>query len=491
VADAIVARGLIQVYDTGEVGVPALRGLDLRVEDGEIAAVVGPSGSGKSTLLRLLAGLERPLAGTLAAFGRPLERASAGALARYRRDDVGIVDQHYWRAVSPHLPVAETVALPLAMRGVRRRDQRRRAGELLEALGLGDRGRARPAELSGGEQQRVAFAAAMANRPRLLLADEVTGELDARTAAEVLAILRDVVRDAGTTCVLVTHDELVETVADRVVHVQDGRAIAERTVGGLRRAVDATGWTAPELPERAAARTPPSRAVAGAAVLLDGVSRTYHGGRRPVVALEDVRASFASGGLHAVTGPSGSGKSTLLRLVAGLDRPDEGRVVTLGIDLGTLDRRALAAFRGERVGLVAQAPRLVPFLSAAENIELALTLRGLDPSSAAEQATEALAQVGLAGLGDRRPDRLSSGERTRVAIARALASEPALLLLDEPTAALDRRNAAMVAELLQALPPRRVTTIVATHDRDLIGAASDRFDLRDADVGGRSPGGAR
>ena len=492
-ADAIVARGLIQVYETGEAGVAALRGLDLTVGVGEIAAIVGPSGSGKSTLLRLLGGLERPLAGTLYIWGRPHERATPATLAAYRRDDVGIVEQHYWRAVSPYLPVRDAVSLPLALRGVSRRDQLARAAEILARLGLGDRGSARPAELSGGEQQRVAIGAALATNPRLLLADEPTGELDARTAATLLELLRDVARAAGTTCVVVTHDELVESIAERVVYVQDGRAIAERTASGLRAVVDVGGWTAPPLVERAARPTPAPRPTTGWAVRLDDVWRTYRAGHAPQTALAGVSIGFAAGGVHAVTGPSGSGKSTLLRLVAGLDRADAGRVETLGLDLAALDRRALAGLRATRLAVVAQAPRLLPFLSALENVELGLAIRGFARDEIRDRAMRALGAVSLADLADRPPERLSSGERARVALARAIASEPELLILDEPTASLDRRNAASVADLIHGLDPARVTTIVATHDRDLVAAASDRFDLRDAmaDEGSLVAGGAR
>jgi ABC-type lipoprotein export system ATPase subunit len=478
--EAIAATGVIRIYPSAGGPVPALRGLDLRVGEGEIAAVVGPSGSGKSTLLRLLAGLDRPSAGQLLVLGTDIGQASDEALGAYRRAVVGVVDQHYRRALSPYLRAADAIDLPMALRGQSAADRRHRVAELLEAVGLGGRDRALRHELSGGEQQRLAIAVAMAARPALLLADEPTGELDAATAATVLDLCRELVRAEGATCVLVTHDPLVERIADRVVHVADGRVVAESdpsTGKPARRAVDAQGWLAPRPPEPTGPVARIDRPVgADLAVVLDGVARRYGDGRAVSLGLANVTAAFGRGGFHVVTGPSGSGKTTLLRLVTGMDQPTEGRIMTLGQDMGRLDREGLARFRATHVAIVDQVRDLVPFLSAVENVELGLAIRGHSPVAATRRAREALASLGLADLFDRLPEGLSAGERLRVALARALAAQPELLVLDEPTATLDRRAAASVAALLADLDPR-ITVLVTTHDPALIAASSDRFDL--------------
>jgi putative ABC transport system ATP-binding protein len=195
-----------------------------------------------------------------------------------------------------------------------------------------------------------------------------------------------------------------------------------------------------------------------------------------MLGLPPTSVAFGAGRFHVVTGPSGSGKSTLLRLVSGLDRPTEGRVTTLGVDLATLDRDALARLRARRIGIVDQVRDLVPFLTARENVELGLAIRGVDPDDARPRAVEALDVVGLGEHLDRAPDGLSAGERLRVALARALATGPDLLILDEPTAALDRAGARAVARLLAGLDGR-VTVLATTHDPALIEAASDRLDL--------------
>ena len=484
-AEAITATGLIRIHPSAGGPVAALRGLDLRVDEGEIVAVVGPSGSGKSTLLRLLAGLDRPSAGRLQVLGTDIGRASDDALGAYQRAVVGVVDQHYRRALSPYLHAADAIELPMALRGHPAAERRRRVAELLEAVGLEGRGRALRHELSGGEQQRLAFAVAMATRPALLLADEPTGELDAATATTILDLCRELVRAEGATCVLVTHDPLVERIADRTIHIADGRVVAEgepSTGHPPRRAVDAQGWLAPAPPEPPGPMPPVDRPPgAEFAVVLDGVARHYGDGRAGSLGLATVSAAFGRGGFHVVTGPSGSGKTTLLRLVTGLDRPTKGRVTTLGEDLGRLDREDLARFRAARVAIVDQLRDLVPFLSAAENVELGLAIRGHAAPAAAVRAREALASLGLTDLADRLPDGLSAGERLRVALARALAAEPDLLVLDEPTATLDRAAAASVARILAGLDPR-ITVLVTTHDPALIAASSDRLDLQEARI---------
>jgi peptide/nickel transport system ATP-binding protein len=481
---AVRARGVMRIYPGAAGDVAALRGLDIEVRPGEVVAVVGASGSGKSTLLRILAGLDRPSAGSVESFGVALERASERALVRYR-NDVGVIDQQYWRALSPYLTARAAIELPLRLRGWGAANRAARATELLDQVGLGDRGDATPSRLSGGEQQRVAFAAALAPRPRFLLADEPTAELDERTAAELVALLQALVRREGATAVVVTHDRLVEGMADRIVYVRDGRAIAVRNGPDAEAEpiVDASGWRAPALPPPAPSmeRVEPAAGTVPA-VVVEQLSRTYGTGSAAIHAVRDLDATFTSGGLHIVTGPSGSGKSTLLRLIAGLDRPSSGRVLTLGTDLAGLDREALANFRARDVAFCPQAPRLVPFLSALENVELALAIRRSGDTTAArlERARDALGQVGLADLAAESPETLSGGERVRVAIARAVAAGPRLLILDEPTAALDRASATSLIAMLARLDRANVTLLVATHDRDLIAAASDRLDLRDA-----------
>ncbi|WP_419995000.1 ABC transporter ATP-binding protein [Streptomyces boninensis] len=238
--DALIACDrLVRIFSADGVEVQALQGLDLLVGEGELMAVVGASGSGKSTLLNILAGLDVPSAGAAKVAGYDLLGMDAGQRLRYRREVVGFVWQQTSRNLLPYLTAAQNVALPLQLRGRgRRREGAARAGELLRMLGLADAHHRRPAQLSGGEQQRVAIAVALANNPSVLFADEPTGELDSATAEQIFEAFRTVNEELGTTIVIVTHDQAVATEVRRTVAIRDGRTASEV----LRRTeVDASG----------------------------------------------------------------------------------------------------------------------------------------------------------------------------------------------------------------------------------------------------------
>jgi ABC-type lipoprotein export system ATPase subunit len=514
VTAAIEARDVFHVYESQEGNTAALQGLTLAIDEGQITAVLGPSGSGKSTLLRLLAALERPSAGSVRVFGRDLAGLGRRQRADYRARELGYVEQHYWRSLDPHLGARELVALQAALAGVPRDERLRRADELLERVGLGDRVDARPGELSGGEQQRVAVCAALAHRPQLLLTDEPTGELDRENALLTYDLLAELVREQRCTAVVVTHDPAVAAIADRVIRMRDGRVSGE-TVGGtgegreeaivvgrggwlrlpeelLLRAgiggraqatfhagqivvssVDGHGAAAPEDQLEWREATP-----GGVVVETLGVTKTVGRGVQARTLFEQLDLAVPAGTMVALTGPSGSGKTTLLGLLGGLAAPDEGEVVALGSKLADLDRAERAAFRRDHVAVVGQQMGLVPFLTALENVELALALKELPPDEAAERAAAALEAV---GLGDRlrlQAARLSAGERQRVAVARALAGGPRLVLADEPTARLDEANALGVASLLRhAAVEHGAAVVCATHDALLAEQADAEVSL--------------
>lgn len=223
----IECRDLFKIYKRAELEVVALRGLDLDVETGELVAIIGASGSGKSTLMNVLAGLDRPSAGQVRVGSRDLLNISDSELVMYRRLDVGFVWQATGRNLVPYLNVVDNIELPMAMAGTSASERRNWSTELLSSLGLGDKANRLPYQLSGGEQQRVAIAVALANRPTLLLADEPTGELDTQTAGEVFEMLRELNRIYHVTVVLVTHYPGVAHFVDRVVNIRDGRISSE------------------------------------------------------------------------------------------------------------------------------------------------------------------------------------------------------------------------------------------------------------------------
>ena len=220
-APPVRTEGLRKTFQADTAPVPALRGIDLVLEDGQFVAVMGPSGCGKSTLLNLIAGLDVPTAGQVVLAGEPLAGHSESELARIRRAHIGYVFQFH--NLLNGLTAHEQVALAAALSGMSRREADTRARDLLDLLGLREREDHLPGVLSGGERQRLAIARALANRPTLLLADEPTGALDSSAGQEVLELFGRLHRDQGQTILLVTHDERVAAGADRVMHMRDGR----------------------------------------------------------------------------------------------------------------------------------------------------------------------------------------------------------------------------------------------------------------------------
>jgi len=228
----IVCENLVKIYQLNQDGgasveVQALQGLDITVYDGEMIGIVGASGSGKSTLLNVLGGLDRPTGGRARVGKQDLGRLSERALDRYRRDKVGFIWQHGARNLIPYLTAVENIELPLILAGKVGKATRQRALELLDLVNLRDRQGHRLEEMSGGEQQRVAIAIALANRPQLLLADEPTGELDTVTAQTMYHLLRDLNTRLKLTLVIVSHDPGIARHVDRVVAVRDGKLASE------------------------------------------------------------------------------------------------------------------------------------------------------------------------------------------------------------------------------------------------------------------------
>ena len=223
----ILCEDLFKIYKIADLEVVALRGLDLSVEQREVVAIVGASGSGKSTLLNILAGYDAPSAGGVKVGGKDLLRMTPREVELYRRDDVGFVWQQTSRNMFPYLSAVENVALPMMLTDLPSSERNARAEELLQLVGLGHRMGHTPEKLSGGEQQRVAIAVALANHPPLLLADEPTGELDNATAAEILDLFGTVNRELGTTILIVTHDPDIAHKVGRVVMIRDGKMSTE------------------------------------------------------------------------------------------------------------------------------------------------------------------------------------------------------------------------------------------------------------------------
>ena len=217
---AVKVKDLVKIYSLSSLEVQALRGLDLTISEGEMIALIGPSGSGKTTLLNIIGGLDKASAGSVRVFDQEITRLGQGELVEYRRNTVGHVFQTM--NLIPTLTAAENIELPLVALGAAKEERTNRVEELMQIVGLGDRVGHKPGELSGGEQQRVALAAALANDPPLILADEPTGELDTVNARIVVEYLSHVNKEMGKTILMVTHDPVVSRAADRILRIRDG-----------------------------------------------------------------------------------------------------------------------------------------------------------------------------------------------------------------------------------------------------------------------------
>ena len=223
--DIVICENLVKIYKTKDLEVVALQGLDLNIARGELMAIIGNSGSGKSTFLNMIGGLDRPSAGKLTVDGKDLFKLSQKDLVRYKRDTVGFVWQNNARNLVPYLNAVDNICLPMTFQSEKKR--RDRALELLEMVGMSHKKNSVLSQLSGGEQQRIAIAIALANNPKLLLADEPTGAVDAKTGNYIMDVLRELNKNLDLTIMIVTHDRMLSKKVNRVVAIRDGKTSSE------------------------------------------------------------------------------------------------------------------------------------------------------------------------------------------------------------------------------------------------------------------------
>ena len=432
-------------FRPGRSARPALDGVCLELRAGEVLLISGPSGGGKSTLLRTLSGLVPHFhggrfSGRAVVLGHDTRTTAAAALAR----DVGSVFQDP-ESQAVRAVVARDVAFGLENLAVAAQDIPRRVDEALAMIGATHLRDREIATLSGGERQRVAIAGALALRPRLLLLDEPTSQLDAEAASDLTAAIARLAQ-AGTAVVIAEHRTgLVEQVADRTLVLRDGRvastAPADDVVAG---AVRESGPVVLEL----------SRIAAG------------YGGP-PVLDGCDLR--LRAGSITALHGPNGSGKSTLVRVIAGLLAPAAGAVV-----LGGRDITGLAAERRHpRIGVLTQdAGRWL--IRERVDDEVAFGLQHLAGGDRVPRVAATLAALDLSDHANRHPLDLSVGERERVALAATLAPEPDVIVLDEPSRGMDPDRKAALVHLLQRHADRGAAVLIATHDASLADHVADR-----------------
>ena len=542
----VLCDNLVKIYNIAELKVVALQGLNLEIEQGEMMALIGPSGAGKSTLLNVIGGLDTPSAGGIWVAGWDLLRLSGQARVKYKRQVVGFGWQQPARNLLSYLSARENVDLPMQLNDVKTTVRRKRALELLDVVGLADRADFRPDNLSGGEQQRVALAVALANNPPLLLGDELTGQVDSESALQVCDALRAINRAYGTTIIIVTHDPLVASRVDRVVTIHDGCTSTEIRRNQKDRIVHEEEWVildrvgrlqlprayvnTLEMRERVKVHLEPDHisiwspkgeerqvidgeqplslshvrspadaqpfdrfaarrlSVAqpggmGVSITVENLARTFELTGEMVHALSQVSLKIPAGSLTVVKGPSGSGKTTLLNLIAGLDEPTAGVVCFGERSLAEMSPQEKIDLRRQQIGFVFQTFALLPFLSVEENVQVPLRLLSTPRQERKLLVDEVLEMVGLADRARHRTYELSGGEQQRVAIARALVKRPTLILADEPTGQLDTLTGASIIALLKKIASQAgVTVVVASHDPNVHEAADRLFELRDGQL---------
>jgi putative ABC transport system ATP-binding protein len=449
-AEIPVARceHLEKTYNAPTGAVCALRGVTAQFPRSILNAVAGPSGSGKSSLLRILAGMDHPSTGTVEIEGRRIDRASWRQLRRLRRQVVGYVYQRPSDNFFPYLTVREHLQLAATSH----RSPAMEAEELLEVLGIRDRVDHLPSELSGGEQQRAAFAHVLASGARLVVADEPTAELDTRSALGVLAAIRRLL-GSGVTFILATHDATVIRAADVLVELEDG------LLRGKRRARENASPLAYQAQEHVEfARHEESVAVLEAT----DVSKTYRRGREIIHAVKDASLTVSSSELVGLIGRSGSGKTTLLNVVAGWERPDAGTIKVAGRPVAeTPPSWSEIAVLPQRLGLMEE-------LTIRENLEYPARLAArLDERR--PLIDRLLETLGLSALQNRYPKETSVGEQQRAALARALVLAPQLLVADEPSGHQDFGWRNRVFEALRRATDDGTACVAATHDEGVAG----------------------
>ena len=433
-----------KTYRTARSRVRALKRVTAEFPEGRVTAVVGPSGSGKSSLLRLLAGLDRPDAGSVEVAGVPVHRSSAVALRRLRRTIVGYVFQRPSDNFFAHLTVGEHLL----------RASRSRSGgvgppadQVLDILEIARRVDHVPAALSGGEQQRAAIAQVLLRGSRLVIADEPTAELDSASAAGVLRALRGL-SAVGVTFILATHDPAVMEAADRIVRLERGEVIpaaeGQHPHAVPARSGDVPGWAAyqPTILEAW------------------GLRKTYRREVETVAAVDGVDLQVKRSEVVGLVGRSGSGKTTLLNIIAGWEGTDEGSVLVAG-------RPPEPTTSWREIAVLPQKLGLIEEFTVRENVEYPARLTG----SLRERTpfVDALLNaLGLRDMADRYPREISVGEQQRAALARALVLSPLLMLADEPTAHQDRAFARRILDSVRSAASDGTACLMATHDEDVI-----------------------
>ena len=482
----IQMQDVVKTYDTGDIPFTALNNVNIDIRQGEFLGITGKSGAGKTTLLNMISGVSELTSGNILFHwvgnetpppSIPIHSLNEDKLALWRGQHLGIIYQSF--ELMPTLNLVQNVMLPPDFLGMYHPIvSKRRALELLELVDIVDHAYKIPAHISGGQKQRVAIARALVNDPHLIIADEPTGNLDSVTAETILQIFEKLVAQ-GKTIVMVTHDESFTPrftrrlqIVDGVVSVPDGENIVktERATAKAHAPIEVVS-----RPKKQATETP--------AIVLRNVQKVYENAAGKFVALKNINLQLNYGQFISIVGKSGCGKSTLLNMITGIDRPTAGDVVISNEHIYKMSESKRALWRGKNMGVVFQFFQLLPTLTLLENTMLPMDYCSLYPFyERPDRAMDLLKMVGLEDQAHKLPTAVSSGQQQSAAIARALATDPSIILADEPTGNLDSRAADNILNLFEDLARRGKTVLIVTHDPSITQRTDQTIILSDGEI---------
>ncbi|HEX2995851.1 MAG TPA: ABC transporter ATP-binding protein [Anaerolineales bacterium] len=494
-------QDVVKAYDTGGAPFVALKDVNLDIRQGEFLGITGKSGAGKTTLLNVISGVSELTSGIILfhwvggeapSTSLPIHSLGEDQLACWRGENLGIIYQSF--ELMPTLSLAENVMLPPDFLGTYQPVvSRKRALELLELVEIAEHANKIPAHISGGQKQRVAIARALVNDPPLIIADEPTGNLDSVTAETIFQLFEKLVA-RGKTIVMVTHEESFVPrfsrhlrITDGVVTdpLKDGSASVGNSFGTEKQYSSPTVHVKQDRTSKATTSAVEIHSTdsSSPAIVLRDVKKVYENAAGKFLALKSINLQLNYGKFISIVGKSGCGKSTLLNMITGIDHPTEGEVLIGDENIYKLSESQRALWRGRNMGVVFQFFQLLPTLTLLENTMLPMDYCRLYPFyERPDRAMELLRTVGLEDQAHKLPTAVSSGQQQGAAIARALATDPSIILADEPTGNLDSRAAENVLHLFERLAQQGKTVLIVTHDPSISQRTDQTIVLADGQV---------
>jgi len=488
---------VVKTYATGDGPFIALDGISMDVLPGEFLGLTGKSGAGKTTLLNMISGVSELTSGDVRFYGRDsgdeglaIHTLSEDALALWRGRNLGIVYQSF--ELMPSLNLVENVMLPQDFSGTYHPVvSKKRALELLEMVDIVKHAYKIPAHISGGQKQRVAIARALVNDPPLIIADEPTGNLDTVTAETIFEIFEKMAAQ-GKTIIMVTHDASLATRFSRRLRISDGKLVDSDNVdlliptkGQQSASIEIVSGANPfgSLGRKRSENQKDQPKSETPAIVLRNVVKTYENAAGKFKALKGIDLEFDYGQFVSIVGKSGCGKSTLLNMITGIDHPTSGEVTVGGERIYDKTESQRALWRGQNMGVVFQFFQLLPTLTLLENTMLPMDYCNVyNFRDRPVKALELLKMVGLEEQAHKLPGNVSSGQQQCAAIARSLATDPAIILADEPTGNLDTKSAEVVLSLFEQLASQGKTVLIVTHDPEITKRTDQTIILSDGEV---------